>query len=210
MYPSWWKNRTLSHFSKPNFDMPWPNCWKPYKVNGDPQLFIFLLVQKNIYSHSPLCTRLLTPVLAEIWFFKSFDRGCRTKGPLPNLGRLTVHHDRWAWVLHGNDRNYSYRIKLAFWSEWWKQRVLITSLWMEEKSSKQQMMTLSIGLFYDANRYLKVSYYCQMPAFGFKKSQEKLKKPKVSRFLSNVCDLQKRKLGLWERRLWTYKSMENL
>ena len=23
--------------------------------------------------------------------FKSSDRGCRTKGPLPNLGRLTVH-----------------------------------------------------------------------------------------------------------------------
>jgi hypothetical protein len=90
MYPSWWKNRTLSHFSKPNFDMPWPNCWNPYKVNGDPQLFLFLLVQKNIYSHSPLCTRSLIPVLAEIWFFKNLDRGCRTKGPLPNLGRLTV------------------------------------------------------------------------------------------------------------------------
>jgi hypothetical protein len=30
--------------------MPWPNCWKSYKVIGDPQLFIFLLVQKNIYS----------------------------------------------------------------------------------------------------------------------------------------------------------------
>jgi hypothetical protein len=44
---------------------------------------------------------------------------------------------------------------------------------MEEKSAKQQMMSLFIGLFYDANRYLKVSYYCQMPAFGFKKSQEK-------------------------------------
>jgi len=43
---------------------------------------------------------------------------------------------------------------------------------MEEKSAKKQMMTLSIGLFYDANRYLKVSYYYQMPAFGFKKSQE--------------------------------------
>jgi hypothetical protein len=26
MFPSWWKNRTLFHFSKPNFDMPWPNC----------------------------------------------------------------------------------------------------------------------------------------------------------------------------------------
>ncbi len=89
MYPSWWKNRTLSHFSKPNFDMPCPN-WKSYKVNGDPQFFIFLLVQKNIYSLSPLCTRSLTSVTAEIWFFKSLDRGCRTKGPLPNLGRLTV------------------------------------------------------------------------------------------------------------------------
>ncbi len=90
MSPSWWKNRTLSHFSKPNFDMPWPNCWKSYKVNGYPQLFIFLLVHKNMYSQSPLCARSLTPVLAEIWFFKSLDRGCRTKGPLPNLGRLTV------------------------------------------------------------------------------------------------------------------------
>ncbi len=88
MSPSWWKNRTLSHFSKPNFDMPWPNCWKSYKVNGYPQFF--LLVQKNMYSQSPLCARSLTPVLAEIWFFKSLDRGCRTKGPLPNLGRLTV------------------------------------------------------------------------------------------------------------------------
>ncbi len=43
-----------------------------------------------MYSQSPLCARSLTPVLAEIWFFKSLDRGCRTKGPLPNLGRLTV------------------------------------------------------------------------------------------------------------------------
>ncbi len=52
--------------------------------------YFFLLVQKNLYSQSPLCTRSLTPVLAEIWFFKSLDRGSRTKGPLPNLGRLTV------------------------------------------------------------------------------------------------------------------------
>ncbi len=74
-----------------NLTMPWPNCWKSYKVNGDPQLFFFLWVQKNIYSQSPLCTRSLTPVLAEIWFFKSLDRGCGTKGLLPNLGRLTVH-----------------------------------------------------------------------------------------------------------------------
>ncbi len=39
-------------------------------------------------------------------------------------------------------------------------------------------------------------------------------KPEVSRLLSNVCDLPKRKLGLWERnpypREWIYKSIENL
>ncbi len=75
-----------------------PTARKPCKVNADPQLFNFLLVQNNIYSHSPLCTRLLTPVLAEIWFFKSLDRVCRTKGPLPNLGRLTVYH-RHMWSL---------------------------------------------------------------------------------------------------------------
>ena len=56
IYPSWRKNRTLSCFSKPNFDMLGPNCCKSYNVNGDPQLFIFLLVQKNIYSLSPLGT----------------------------------------------------------------------------------------------------------------------------------------------------------
>ncbi len=44
-----------------------------------------------MYSQSPLCARSLTPVLAEIWFFKSLDRWCQTKGPLPNLGRLTVY-----------------------------------------------------------------------------------------------------------------------
>ncbi len=57
-----------------------------------PQLFIFVLVQKNIYTYSlsAFCTRLLTSFPAEIWFFKISDRGCRTKGPLPNLGRLTV------------------------------------------------------------------------------------------------------------------------
>ena len=66
IYPSWRKNRTESHFSKPNFDMLGPICWKSYNVNGDHQLLIFLLVQKNIYSLSPLCTRLLTSVSAEI------------------------------------------------------------------------------------------------------------------------------------------------
>jgi hypothetical protein len=64
---------------------------------------------------------------------------------------------------------------------------------MEEKSAKQQMMTLSIGLFYDANRYLKVSYYCQMPAFGFKKSQEKLNQTNES-FVKCLL-FPKRKLG---------------
>jgi hypothetical protein len=91
IYTSWRKNRTLSCFSKPNFDMLGPICCKSYNVNGDPQLSIFLLVQKNIYSLLPLCTRSLTSVLAEIWFFKTSNRGCRTKGPLPNLGRLTVY-----------------------------------------------------------------------------------------------------------------------
>jgi hypothetical protein len=90
MYPSWRKNRTESHFSKPNFDMQGPNCCKSYNVYGDPQIFNFLLVQKNIYSLSPLCTRSLTSAQAEIWFFNSSDSGCRTKGPMPNLGRLTV------------------------------------------------------------------------------------------------------------------------
>jgi hypothetical protein len=68
-----------------------PICCKSYNVNSYPQLFIFLLVQKNIYSQSPLCTRSLPSFPAEIGFFKSSDRGCRTKGPLPNLGRLTVY-----------------------------------------------------------------------------------------------------------------------
>jgi hypothetical protein len=90
IYPSWRKNRTKSHFSKPNFDMQGPICCKSYNFNGYPQLFIFVLVQKNIYSLSAFCTRLLTSFPAEIWFFKISDRGCRTKGPLPNLGRLTV------------------------------------------------------------------------------------------------------------------------
>ena len=90
MYPSWRKNRTESHFSKPNFDMQGPNCCKSYNVYGDPQILIFLLVQKNMYSLSPLCTRSLTSAQAEIWFFNSSDSGCRTKGPMPNLGRLTV------------------------------------------------------------------------------------------------------------------------
>ena len=91
IYPSWRKNRTESHFSKPNFDMQGPNCCKSYIVYGNPQIFNFLLVQKNIYSLSPLCTRSLTSAQAEIWFFNSSDSGCRTKGPLPNLGRLTVY-----------------------------------------------------------------------------------------------------------------------
>ncbi len=90
MYPSWRKNRTESHFSKPNFDMQGPNCCKSYNVYGDPQIFNFLLVQKNIYSLSPLCTRSLTSAQAEIWVFNSSDSGCRTKGPMPNLGQLTV------------------------------------------------------------------------------------------------------------------------
>ncbi len=92
IYPSWRKNITKSHFSKPNFDMPGPICCKSYNFNGYPQLFIFVLVQKNIYSLSAFCTRLLTSFPAEIWFFKITDRGCRTKGPLPNLGRLTVQY----------------------------------------------------------------------------------------------------------------------
>ncbi len=71
-----------------------PICCKTYNVNGDPQLLIFLSVQKNIYSLSPLSTRSLTSAQAEIRFFKSWDRGCRTKGPLPNLGRLTVTNKR--------------------------------------------------------------------------------------------------------------------
>jgi hypothetical protein len=37
MYPSWRKNRTESHFSKPNFDMQGPNCCKSYNVYDDPQ-----------------------------------------------------------------------------------------------------------------------------------------------------------------------------
>ncbi len=78
------------NFSKPNFDMQGPNCCKSYNVYGDPQIFNLLLVQKNIYSLSPLCTRSLTSAQAVIWFFNSSDSGCRTKGPMPNLGRLTV------------------------------------------------------------------------------------------------------------------------
>ena len=96
MYPSWRKNRTESHFSKPNFDMQGPNCCKSYNVYGDPQIFNFLLVQKNIYSLSPLCTRSLTSAQAEILFFNSSDSGCRTKGPMPNLGRLMV----FIYVVH--------------------------------------------------------------------------------------------------------------
>jgi hypothetical protein len=46
--PTWRKNRTKSHFSKPNFDMQGPICCKSYNFNGYPQLFIFVLVQKNI------------------------------------------------------------------------------------------------------------------------------------------------------------------
>jgi hypothetical protein len=90
IYPSWRKNRTKSLFSKPNFDMQGPICCKSYNFNGYPQLFIFVLVQKNIYSLSAFCTRLLTSFPAEIWFFKISDRGCRAKGPLPKLRQLTV------------------------------------------------------------------------------------------------------------------------
>ncbi len=97
MYPSWRKNRTESHFSKPNFDMQRPNCCKSYNVYGDPQIFNFLLVQKNIYSLSRLCTRSLISAQAEIWFFNSSDSGCRTKGPMPNLGRLTVLKKKRDW-----------------------------------------------------------------------------------------------------------------
>ncbi len=67
-----------------------PTAENHIKSMVTPNFFFFLLVQKNIYSLSPLCTRSLTSVTAEIWFFKSLGRGCRTKGPLPNLGRLTV------------------------------------------------------------------------------------------------------------------------
>ncbi len=70
-----------------------PTAENHIKSMVTPNYFFFLLVQKNIYSQSPLCTRSLTRVLAEIWFFKSLDRGCRTKGPLLNLGRLTVDQD---------------------------------------------------------------------------------------------------------------------
>ncbi len=93
IYPSWRKIRTESHFSKPNFDMQGPSCCKSYNVYGDPQIFNFLLVQKNIYSLSSLCSRSLTSAQAEIWFFNSSDSGCRTKGPMPNLGRLTVSRE---------------------------------------------------------------------------------------------------------------------
>jgi hypothetical protein len=43
-----------------------PICCKSYNVNGDHQLLIFLLVQKNIYSILPLYTRFLTSIPAEI------------------------------------------------------------------------------------------------------------------------------------------------
>jgi hypothetical protein len=53
--------------------------------------------------------------------------------------------------------------------------------------------------------------YQHMDFNYLKKNQTK---PEVSRLLSNVCDLPKRKLGLWERnpypREWIYKSIENL
>ena len=106
MYPSWRKNRTESHFSKPNFDMQGPNCCKSYNVYGDPQIFNFLLLQKNIFSLSPLCTRSLTSAQAEIWFFNSSDSGCRTKGPMPNL-TVTVYsrrplYDGWPTFLPHN------------------------------------------------------------------------------------------------------------
>ncbi len=58
--------------------MQGPNCCKSYIVYGDPQTFIFLLVQKNIYSFSPLRTWSLTSAQAKIWFFNNSYSGCRT------------------------------------------------------------------------------------------------------------------------------------
>ncbi len=69
-----------------------------------PKYLIFLLVQKNIYSLSPLYTRSLTSAQAEIWFFNSSDSGCRTKGPMPNLGRLTVQQARSKTARMWDDR----------------------------------------------------------------------------------------------------------
>jgi hypothetical protein len=102
-------------------------CKDPTAANnvyGHPQIFNFLLVQKNIYSLSPLCTRSLTSAQVKIWFFKSLDSGCRTKGPMPNLGRLTVS----SCIIHAESTaiNWSFQIiitifilskssKLHFW-----------------------------------------------------------------------------------------------
>ncbi len=76
MYPSWWKNRTLSHFSKPNFDMPWPNCCKSYKVNDDPPFFHPFLVKKNICRYLLFCTIALAFIIRELCFTKGLDKGC--------------------------------------------------------------------------------------------------------------------------------------
>ncbi len=97
-----------------------PICCKSYNVTGDPQLLNFLLVQKNKYSLSPLCTWALTSLQAEVWFFKISNRGCRTKGPLPNLGRLTVlswyigYEDDWCWLEIG----FKFLEAKRFWQFW--------------------------------------------------------------------------------------------
>jgi hypothetical protein len=66
MFPSWWKNGTLTHFSKPNFDMPWPNCCKSYKVNDDPPFFHPFLVKKNICRYLLFCTIALAFIIREL------------------------------------------------------------------------------------------------------------------------------------------------
>ena len=53
--------------------------------------YLILYWYRKIYTASLLCTRSLTSAQAEIWFFNSSDSGCRTKGPMPNLGRLTAY-----------------------------------------------------------------------------------------------------------------------
>ncbi len=75
-----------------------PTAENHIKSMVTPNYLFFYWSRKNMYSQSPLCARSLTQVLAEIWFFKSLDRGCRTKGPLPNLGRLTVQYSERGWA----------------------------------------------------------------------------------------------------------------
>ncbi len=79
MCPSSWKNRTLSHFSKPNFDMPWPKCWKSYKVNGDPPFCLTFLVKKNICRHLLFCTIALAFIIRELCFTKVWTMGVELK-----------------------------------------------------------------------------------------------------------------------------------